>query len=81
MTETVCVSCGVRFAIDTTFRDVLVRTGQHFFCPNGHEQWFANKGKSEEVQRLERELAQAVRKNEMLEAELEDARQASGRKR
>lgn len=58
-----CCNCGVRFGIDQEHNAELLRTRKFFFCPNGHEQYYAGESDKSRAERLARDL-QAARDRE-----------------
>lgn len=82
VTET-CCNCGVLFAMPDDLRDKLLGNrgpgGRHFWCPNGHEQWYLGKSEAQ----LQRERADGLaRRLEGLHTQLTheaDQRQAAER--
>lgn len=62
--ELICCSCGTRFQIDSTLKEIRLKDGLAFTCPNGHSQFFKNgaaseiKDLKERVKILEDELNQ-----------------------
>lgn len=62
--EAVCCSCGTRFQMDATLRQMRLKDGLAFSCPNGHAQTFKDgaaneiKDLKERVKIIEDELNQ-----------------------
>jgi len=48
----ICCKCGVPFLVTKDFKLSLERSGDNFFCPNGHNQYFANREKDELKQKI-----------------------------
>lgn len=75
-----CVTCGIVYAMKTTFIEQRKRTGKHFYCPNGHEMHYS-QGKDlegwekeanalkEENQALRREKAKLSSQLDQLQAQ------------
>jgi len=40
MTEITCITCGVKFGMDTTYREKLRECHNTFYCPNGHSMYY-----------------------------------------
>jgi len=39
--EETCCNCGVAFFITKGFHSLLIKSGQSFYCPNGHGQHYS----------------------------------------
>lgn len=52
MVVVTCVDCGVLFGITESHRDQLIKSGDTFYCPNGHSQIYSRK------QNLEQQIKQ-----------------------
>jgi septal ring factor EnvC (AmiA/AmiB activator) len=55
--ETCCV-CGTPFAIEATLQEQFKKTGNSFFCPNGHKQHYS-ESTDEKIKQLEKQLKQS----------------------
>ena|SRR5690242_18436094 len=63
-----CVECGCRFGMPLTLNRELRKTHATFYCPSGHQQYYAQKTKEEQL----REDLHAERvKNMNLEEKIE----------
>lgn len=52
-----CFNCGLKFAMEKSFRDTLLRTKRDFYCPNGHKQHYISKTECEiKIEKLSEEL-------------------------
>jgi hypothetical protein len=60
-TET-CCSCGIIFAFPDYMMDRLSNIGGSFYCPNGHQQYYAKT----EVARLREKLDEQIRHSTLL---------------
>lgn len=55
-----CCDCGVYFGIDSYHKKRLLETGDSFFCPNGHEQYYTQKESLvEQLNKVKAELQEA----------------------
>ncbi len=63
-----CFQCHVIFWITKAHNGRLEKTGESFYCPNGHSQHFTDSTES----KLEEEKARADRLRNMLSASVED---------
>ena len=66
-----CCSCGIPFGMPDYHKKRLLATGDEFWCPNGHRQYFSES----DVQRLERQLKESKRQVELFKGcyEIEQA--------
>lgn len=49
-----CIDCGISCGFPLSMKDVWLKTGKVFYCPNGHGQCFSpNKGPTSEQIELE----------------------------
>src|SRR5206468_8844162 len=77
-----CLECGVVFGMPEVLREYLLKDGEKFFCPNGHEQWFCTKEEKEKQQPdtdTRRELVLAIHRAEQAEAKAAEAMEAAER--
>jgi DUF438 domain-containing protein len=66
----VCAECGVTFALPARVVSERRKTGNNFYCPNGHSLFFGkseNDRLKEQVSRLEQRLSAKNSEIEMLE--------------
>lgn len=69
MTDIDCVQCGLRFFIQDSFYETVVKGGYPFYCPRGHSlEHKEGAEKLREKQRLEREKEATEKK--ALEAQI-----------
>ena len=64
VTET-CCSCGVVFGLNEDFKNKLLRSGDNFYCTNGHPQHYTRK------KSLQKKLTNALREIETLKCRIE----------
>lgn len=74
MVVTNCPACGTPFAVEATLWRNVKRTGQRFYCPNGHPQGFGES----DADKLRKQLAEETRRREQVETQLRKA-QATGK--
>jgi len=70
LTAVTCCNCGVIFGIEAGHRRRLHASGDWWFCPNGHQQHYAET----EADRLRKQLEQAERRRGWAETALTAAR-------
>lgn len=68
-----CCNCGVVFAITETFESRRRKSGDIFYCPNGHGQSYT-PGPTE-ADKLREQLKQEARSREVMETRLAAAKQ------
>lgn len=77
MVAEICCSCGIPFMISVNYQQLLKRTHQGFYCPNGHSQWYSGKNEADklkdELRQKENELAQTVTAKIQIENQLDKA--------
>ena len=70
-----CCACGTLFAMEEPLREIRLRDGGAFYCPNGHGQHFAESDKSkakkaaDELAELKEELRLVKEENTRLKCE------------
>lgn len=81
-----CCECGLHYAVTRDYRELLSEIEKHFFCPNGHKQYFSkdpNENKEllrQKIKDLEKELKDAKEECRMMECELMKFRQEKANK-
>lgn len=58
-----CCKCGIPFAVPASIREDWTKTGESFYCPNGHSQHYSES----EVSKLEKELQRERKRKEWAE--------------
>lgn len=43
-----CCNCGIVFGMSESFKELKLKNGESFYCPNGHGQHYTNKETKEE---------------------------------
>lgn len=62
-----CCNCGVYFGMDKYLVKRLKETGDSFYCPNGHPQYYTQKEQLEsKIKELESQLQEAETENRYL---------------
>lgn len=46
-----CGECGVAFGLPRAFREARVRDHKTFFCPNGHQRYYAGETETEKLRK------------------------------
>lgn len=77
LTETDCITCGVRYAMPTSMYKHQQEKGGFHHCPNGHSQGWSKE--ESELARLRRERDVAKQQIARAEDEAREAREAWGR--
>lgn len=62
----ICVQCGVSFMVPKYLHENLVKNSKHFFCPNGHSQFFIDKEK-EQLREIIKNLKVQLEKKDGIE--------------
>ena len=66
--EMTCCSCGTSFAMDETLKELRLKDGNSFYCPNGHSQKYTNS-QSDQLKEAREELHET--KTELRDAQNE----------
>lgn len=77
LTETDCITCGVRYAMPTALYDHQKLKGGYHHCPNGHSQGWSKE--ESEMTRLKRERDRAQQQVARAEDEAREAHQQAAR--
>jgi hypothetical protein len=70
--EMVCAICGTSYAMEQTLKDLRLKDGNAFFCPNGHPQRYSDSLKDRytklttELQEIKTELQDTQTENRRL---------------
>jgi hypothetical protein len=64
-----CCACGVRFAFPSSLEENLRKDGKHFYCPNGHGQYFGES----EAKKLTRQFVQVRQQLDQEKARADEA--------
>ncbi|HXJ39230.1 MAG TPA: hypothetical protein VNH18_08115 [Bryobacteraceae bacterium] len=70
-----CPRCGTLFGVEKGLLDSRRRSGELFYCPNGHGMSY----RETEADTLRRQLAQEAKTRELLESRLRDAQELTER--
>lgn len=62
-----CCNCGIVFGALDGWKKLREGDGRHFFCPNGHEQWYTPKDDEKEAEAKKRQAAREEKVKQLID--------------